>query len=141
MRSETAVLEIHERVRWADVDSAGNLYFAAYTRFMDVAESELFRSSGYPYRTLSELDIILPRVHVEFDFFRPALLDDELTLRTRVGGVGVHSIRLHVEVSRAAETALLAEATMVTACVNRARKSVPLPDGLAAALRAQITPG
>jgi acyl-CoA thioesterase FadM len=64
-----------------------------------------------------------------------------LTLRTRVGGVGVHSIRLHVEVSRAAETALLAEATMVTACIDRARKSVPLPDGMAAALRAIVQPG
>jgi len=138
MKSETAVLEVRERVRWADVDSAGIIYFGAYTRFADIAESEFFRSIGFPYRVLAELGIVLPRVHVEFDFFKPAMLDDELLLKTRVGGVGVHSIRLHVDVTRATDDALLAEATIVSACVDRARKSVPLPESLATALRAFV---
>jgi YbgC/YbaW family acyl-CoA thioester hydrolase len=132
---ETGGFEVVERVRWADVDKAGIIYFGAYSRMLDVVESEFYRSLGFTYAAFDELGVVLPRVHVEFDFFKPALLDDELVLRPRVSGVGVHSVRMKVNIYRSADQALLAEATLVAACVDKARKPVPLPPAFAAALR------
>jgi len=129
---------VRERVRWADVDAAGIIYFGTYTRLTDIAESEFYRSLGFTYARFKEMGVALPRVHVEFDFFRPAFLDDELSLGVRVGGVGVHSVRLQVEVMRDAE--LLAEGTVVASCIDLQRRSVPLPDEFAVALRAHLAP-
>jgi acyl-CoA thioester hydrolase len=134
----TGGFQVVERVRYADVDRAGIIYFGAYSRFIDIVESELFRSLGFTYASLDELGVVLTRVHVEFDFFKPAILDDELVLRVRVSGVGIHSVRLKIDIYRAADEALLAEARLVAACVDGARKSVPLPPAFADALRTMI---
>ena len=45
---------IHEHVRWGDVDYAGIIRYDAYTRFMELAESELFRSIGIPQRAFTD---------------------------------------------------------------------------------------
>jgi acyl-CoA thioester hydrolase len=134
------IFQVRERVRWSDVDSAGIIYFGAYARLSDVAESEFLRSLGFTYATFRELGFLLPRVHIEFDFFKPALLDDLLTMRTRVKGVGVHSVRLGVEFFRESDSALLAEATLVASCVDLSGKSIPLNDSFAQALRANLSP-
>jgi acyl-CoA thioester hydrolase len=135
----SGAFSVVERVRYPDVDPAGIIYFGAYARFIDIVESERFRSLGFTYASLEALGIVLARVHVEFDFFKPAQLDDELVLRLRVAGVGIHSVRLKVDIHRASDEALLAEARLVTACVDHeTRKSKPLPPEFADALRAKI---
>ena len=40
---------IVERVRRGDVDAASIIFYGAYIRFFEFAETELFRSVGLPY--------------------------------------------------------------------------------------------
>ena len=134
----TGEFEVTERVRWNDVDRAGIIAFGAYARLISVAESEFYRSLGFTHAMFDERGVVLTRVHVEFDFFKPAQLDDEIVLSPRVNGVGIHSARLKIEVYRLADRALLAEITLVSACVDNQRKSAPLPPDFAAALRALV---
>ena len=124
------------RVRLADTDASGTISLGGYARLCDIAEAEFFRSLGFAPATFVERDAILTRVHVSFDFFRAAHGDDELTIRVAVAGVGVHSVRFNVEILRA--DALLAEATIVEAFVDSARKSTAIPEDLARALRARL---
>ena len=64
---------IEERVRWGDVDAARIIFYGAYIRFFEIAETELFRSVGLHYGTMfDEMKIWLPRVHLECDFHRAA---------------------------------------------------------------------
>ncbi|MCC6995324.1 MAG: acyl-CoA thioesterase, partial [Deltaproteobacteria bacterium] len=92
---------IQERVRWGDVDAAGIIFYGAYIRFFEIAETELFRSVGLPYTVMfEELDLWLPRRHLECDFLRPAKLDDMLEVAVCVGRVGTTSLRLEFEVRR-----------------------------------------
>ena len=52
---------IEERVRWGDVDAARIIFYGAYIRFFEFAETELFRSVGLPYSVMfEELDVWLP---------------------------------------------------------------------------------
>jgi len=60
-------------------------------------------------------------------------------LRPRVSGVGVHSVRLKLAIYRKSDEALLAEAKLVAACINKSREPTPLPLPFADALRALIT--
>jgi acyl-CoA thioester hydrolase len=92
---------VSEYVRWEDIDAAGIINYQAYLRFFGLAEVELFRSCGLSYRTLfDELNIWLPRVHVECDFFHPVTLDELLIVDAYFGKIGTSSIHLTFEVQR-----------------------------------------
>jgi len=123
---------IEERVRWGDVDAARIIFYGAYIRFFEIAETELFRSIGLPYgKIFDELDIWLPRVHLECDFRQAARLDDLLEVSVYVGRVGNTSMRLDFEVRRKGEESIVADAHFVLAAVKQATfETVPIPDDL-----------
>jgi len=111
---------IEERVRWGDVDAARIIFYGAYIRFFEYAETELFRAVGLQYGVMfDELKIWLPRVHLECDFKRAARLDDLLEVSVYVGRFGTKSMRLDFEVRRQGEEELIATAHFVLAAVNQ----------------------
>jgi YbgC/YbaW family acyl-CoA thioester hydrolase len=123
---------IEERVRWGDVDAARIIFYGAYIRFFEIAETELFRAVGLSYgRMFDELDIWLPRAHLECDFRRAAQLDDLLEVSVFVGRIGAKSLRLNFEVRRNGEAEIVADAHFVLVAVRRNTfESVPIPDEL-----------
>lgn len=120
---------IEERVRWGDVDAASIIFYGAYIRFFEFAETELFRAVGLPYSVMfDELDIWLPRVHLECDFRHAAQLDDLLEVSVYVGRFGNKSMALNFEVRRKGEVTLIANAHFVLAAVRRDTfETVPIP--------------
>ena len=123
---------IEERVRWGDVDAASIIFYGAYIRFFEIAETELFRSVGMPYGVIfQELDIWLPRVHLECDFRQAAQLDDLLEVSVYVGKFGNKSMQLNFEVRRKGIDSLVAEAHFVLAAVRRETfETVAIPETL-----------
>ena len=123
---------IEERVRWGDVDAASIIFYGAYIRFFEFAETELFRAVGLPYGVMfEELDVWLPRVHIDCDFHRAAQLDDLLEVSVYVGRFGNKSMRLDFEVRRKGEEMLIARAHFVLAAVKRdSFETVPIPEML-----------
>ena len=120
---------IEDRVRWGDVDAARIIFYGAYIRFFEIAETELFRAVGLPYGDVfDELDVWLPRAHLECDFRRAAQLDDLLEVSVYVGRVGAKSLRLNFEVRRKGAEEIVAEAHFVLVAVRRGTfESVPVP--------------
>lgn len=123
---------IEERVRWGDVDAARIIFYGAYIRFFEIAETELFRAVGLPYSVMfDELDIWLPRVHLECDFRHAAQLDDLLEVSVYVGRFGNKSMRLDFEVRRKGHDTVIADAHFVLAAVRRDTfETVPIPEEL-----------
>ncbi len=123
---------IEERVRWGDVDAARIIFYGAYIRFFEFAETELFRAVGLPYGVMfDELDVWLPRAHLECDFRHAAQLDDLLEVSVYVGRVGTKSLRLNFEVRRKGEEVIIAEAHFVLVAVRRDTfETVVVPDEL-----------
>lgn len=133
---------IEERVRWGDVDAARIIFYGSYIRFFEIAETELFRAVGMPYgKVFDELDIWLPRVHLECDFRRVSQLDDLLEVSVYVGNIGKTSLRLDFEVRRkrpddSVEEGLIATAHFVLVAVRRdTLEPVPVPEELRRALQ------
>ena len=133
---------IEERVRWGDVDAARIIFYGSYIRFFEIAETEMFRAVGMPYgKVFDELDIWLPRVHLECDFHRAAQLDDLLHVSVYVGKTGRTSLRLDFEVRRKDDTGeieaeLMATAHFVLVSTNRVDLTpMPIPEGLRQALK------
>ncbi len=136
---------IEERVRWGDVDAASIIFYGSYVRFFEIAETELFRAIGLPYgKIFDELNIWLPRVHLECDFRRVAQLDDLLEVSVYVGKLGRTSVRLNFEVRRktddgAVEEKLIATAHFVLVVVRRnTLEPIPVPERLRRALESYV---
>ena len=132
---------IEERVRWGDVDAASIIFYGSYIRFFEIAETELFRAVGMPYgKVFDELNIWLPRVHLECDFHRAPRMDDLLEVSVYVGKIGSTSVRLDFEVRRKTEDGTIEKDLMATAhfvLVSTDRnnlKPLPVPEDLRRAL-------
>ena len=84
-----------------------------------------------------ELDVWLPRVHLECDFHHAAQLDDLLEVSVYVGRFGNKSMRLDFEVRRKGDDLVIADAHFVLASVRRDTfETVPIP----AELRRRLAP-
>ena len=121
---------IEERVRWSDVDAAGIIFYGAYVRFFELAETELFRSVGLSYGLMfDQYDMYLPRVQVHTDFHYPARLDDTLEVAAFVERVGQRSITMHFDVIHQGLRRLTADGHLVLVATDRERiASRPLPE-------------
>jgi YbgC/YbaW family acyl-CoA thioester hydrolase len=111
---------IDEYVRWSDVDFAGIIFYGAYMRFFEIAETELFREAGLPYGEVFErFDIWLPRVHLDCDFKYPARLDDRLRVAAYFTRFGKSSISINFDVAIAPVRRLAAAGHEVLVCTDR----------------------
>ena len=117
-----------EHVRWEDIDLAGIARYGSYTRFLDVAETDLYRSLGTPLSVLhAQYKLWLPRKVMHIDYFSPARLDDEITIAAYFGHIGRTSVTLNVDLLRSDGKTLIAAAHLVLVCVNLALEKIALP--------------
>ncbi|MBC5806654.1 MAG: hypothetical protein DLM53_04850 [Candidatus Eremiobacter antarcticus] len=126
---------IEEYVRWSDVDAAGIVCYGAFVRFVELAETELFRSAGMAYGEVFErFDCWLPRVHFSCDFHAPARLDERLRLSAWVDRLGNSSVTLSFAIDNTAGVRI-ADFRVVLVCLDRKTFSPrPLPGELRSAL-------
>ena len=131
-----SAFRVRERVRWSDVDVSGWIRWDAYTRFVELAETELFRASGFPYATLWQaLDIWLPRVQFHLDLRTPARMDEELETEIGVARIGRSSIELAFKMLAGGE--LRAEGSLTIVALGRKdSQPIPVPERLKHALDA-----
>ena len=129
---------IDEYVRWSDVDHAGIIFYGAYVRFFEIAETEMFRSAGVPYgQVFDRFDAWLPRVHLECDFMYPARLDDRLRVSTYVSRFGTTSVQLNFDVLHLESGRLAAAGHEVLVATDRTTmRPKPLPEELVTLLQA-----
>jgi len=74
----------HIRVRYAETDTMGFVYYGNYPLYYEVGRTELMRSLGIPYADLEAKGIILPVTKIEATYYAPARYDDLLTVKTRI---------------------------------------------------------
>ena len=111
---------IEEHVRWSDVDAAGIIFYGSYVRFIELAETELFRAAGLPYGEIfHRYDLLLPRVQVHTEFHYPARLDDRLRMAAYFGKVGRKSLTMNFEAIHLGADRLAAHGYLVLVCADR----------------------
>ena len=133
---------IEEYVRWSDVDAAGIIFYGSYVRFIELAETELFRAAGLPYgEVFDRYDVLLPRVQVHTEFHYPARLDDRLRMAVYYGKVGRKSLTMNFEAIHLGEDRLAAHGYLVLACTERSTlRPRALPPELVELLRPYTLP-
>lgn len=128
------------RVRYAETDQMGIVYYANYLVWFELGRVELLRSLGLAYSQLEkEHECILPVVEATCRYRSPARYDDEILIETRPamlrGSVLKFVYRILRKGSDGARPALLAEGETVHVVCDDHLNKKPLPDHYAAALR------
>jgi acyl-CoA thioester hydrolase len=120
---------ISVRVYWEDTDASGLVYHTSYIRFMERGRTELLRTLGLDQRPLLEGAAGAPIFFVvramDLGFVKPAVMDDLLTVETRVTALGGASLALDQRVLRGAETLVTANVKVVCVEGGRAKRLPP----------------
>jgi acyl-CoA thioester hydrolase len=140
------------RVRYAETDQMGVVYYANFFIWFEVGRVELLRQLGFHYKQMEiDDDCHIPVVEANCRYKSPARYDDELLLETRVLAIrrsvikfGYRLLRPEGEASTAtplaARTTLLAEGETTHVIVDRSLRKVPLPEKYAAVLQQFMFP-
>jgi 4-hydroxybenzoyl-CoA thioesterase len=71
----------HFKVRWAETDAAGIVFFANFYTWMDEATTHLFKTIGYSLPELYELErIAIPLLETKCQHKSPLKFGDEVTI-------------------------------------------------------------
>ena len=93
------ISETTTRVRYAETDQMGIVYYGNYAQYFEIGRVESIRQLGYSYKEMEEDGIMLPVVEMHIKYLRPAVYDDLLKIRTTLRELPVdHSITFHSEV-------------------------------------------
>lgn len=80
------------RVRYAETDKMGYVYYGTYAQYFEVGRVEALRSLGMSYRRMEEEGVMLPVRDLKVTYHKPAFDDDLLTVRTTI--VAMPSVRI-----------------------------------------------
>ena len=95
------------RVPYADTDQMGVVYYGNYLALFERARNELMRACGYTYKECEAEGFMLPVVHAEVDYRRPAKYDDLLEIAAWVQARKGVRIEIACEVRRKGEDQVL----------------------------------
>ena len=132
------------RVRYAETDQMGVVYYANYLVWFEIGRVELLRSLGLAYSQLEiEHECILPVIEASCRYRSPARYDDEIQIETRPALLRGSVIKFAYQIYRKAnqegkQRELLAEGETVHVVCDDQLNKKPLPEKYAAALRAMM---
>ena len=90
--------EVDIRVRYQETDQMGIVYHANYFTWFEAARIELLDRMDCPYRQLEKEGFLLPVLHCEAKFIKPANFDDRLKVRALIKEIPSARIRINYEV-------------------------------------------
>ena len=115
------------RVRYAETDQMGVVYYANYFVWFEVGRTDLLRESGWNYRDMESGGFALPVIEAHCSYRESAKYDDEIEVRTSGAMLTPVRIQFTYEVVRLADTATLATGPTVHATLDRTGRPCRLP--------------
>jgi len=115
------------RVRYAETDRMGVVYYANYLVWFEVGRTDLLRRTGWSYREMEKDGVSLPVIESHCAYRQPARYDDELEVRTTGSVVSPVRVRFDYEVVRPADSATLVTGFTVHATLDRSGRPCRLP--------------
>lgn len=109
VKSTTAV-----RVRYAETDRMGFVYYGNYSIYFEIARVEMLRELGISYKELEDSGISLPVLEFRIKYLKPAYYDEVLSIQTIMPELPSARIKFTYETRNAGGMLLnVAETTLV----------------------------
>jgi len=150
MSTPTPPFRTSVRVRYAETDKMGVVYYANYLVWFEIARVELLRQLGFDYKKMEvDEDLMLPVVDVSCRYKSPAVYDDVIVVEMRVAALRTSMIKFAYDVYRAGPPAadgsltldkLLASGETTHVIVGYGMQKTFLPEKYAKVIRATMDP-
>jgi len=121
----------HVRVRYAETDTMGIVYYANYLVYMEVGRVEFLRQHGHPMSDVNTR-IHLPVVEATVKYLKPARLDDLLEVRCWISEKRRASFTFSYEIRNESGEVVATGETRHACCDPATGRTVALPDWLGA---------
>ena len=115
------------RVRYAETDRMGVVYYANYLVWFEVGRTDWLRETGWTYRAMEDEGLSLPVIEAHCEYKLSAAYDDELEIRTTGRRVSAVRLAFDYEIVRRADAAVVATGHTVHATLDRSGRPVRLP--------------
>jgi acyl-CoA thioester hydrolase len=92
------IQETKYRVRYADTDQMGYVYYGNYARLYEIGRVEALRSLGFSYKAMEDSGVMMPVYENHSKYIAPALYDELLTIRTTVKTIPSARVVFHYEI-------------------------------------------
>jgi acyl-CoA thioester hydrolase len=124
------------RVRYAETDQMGVVYYANYLIWMEIGRVELVRARGFDYKELEQAEgLFLSVLDANCHYLYPARFDQEIIVKTEVVKSNSRTIEFAYQIRSAVPDRLLAEGSTRHIWLNRQWRPVRLPDQYREVLR------
>jgi len=115
------------RVRYAETDQMGMVYYANYLIWMEVGRSDFCRECGFSYRDLEqEEQAFLAVAEAACRYIAPARYDDEILVETEITRVKSRIVEFSYRIKRG--STLLAEGRTVHVVIGTDGRPHAMPD-------------
>lgn len=116
------------RVRYAETDRMGVVYYANYLVWFEVARADLLRTLGWTYREMEASGISLPVIEARCQYKASARYDDEMRVRTEGWIRSPVRMEFAYEVTRVADGVVAATGVTLHAALGPDGRPCRLPD-------------
>jgi acyl-CoA thioester hydrolase len=122
------------RVRYAETDQMGVVYYANYLVWMEVARVEFCKALGFRYRDMELEDgVLLAVVEAQCRYIYPARFDEEVIVDTRIAEANSRFVSFGYEMRLADADRKVATGSTRHIFCNREMKPARLPEKYRAA--------
>ncbi len=91
--------EIQLRVRYAETDQMGIVYYGNYAQYFEVGRVEWLRKFGISYKKMEDEGILLPVISLSVRYKNPARYDDLIKVKTQLVKLPSASIEFNYEIT------------------------------------------
>jgi acyl-CoA thioester hydrolase len=117
------------RVRYAETDQMGVVYYANYLVWMEVGRVELVRSLGFQYKDLEQSEgLYLSVIEANCRYVYAARYDQEVIVETRIVKASSRMVEFGYRMSSVEPERLLAEGSTRHIWLNREWRPTSLPE-------------
>jgi acyl-CoA thioester hydrolase len=117
------------RVRYAETDQMGVVYYANYLVWMEVGRVELVRSLGFQYKDLEQSEgLYLSVIEATCRYIYPARYDQEVIVETRIVKATSRTVEFGYRLLSAEPQRLLAKGSTRHIWLNREWRPATLPE-------------
>lgn len=99
-RATSGTIGTELRVRYAETDAMGVVYYANYLAWFELGRTGWIRAHGFTYRELEEQGLLLPVTHASCDYRQSAHYDDLVRVETTVARLSRASVAFTYRVVR-----------------------------------------
>ncbi len=119
------------RVRYADTDAQGHVFFSNYLIYFDQGLTDYLKAIGYSYDAMLEDGFDFFYVETQCTYKGSAKFDDVLNVYARLTHIGRTSFTFHFAIYKPDTDALIAMGRIVAVAVEKGgRRPVPVPEKL-----------